>query len=76
MIGENKKSPYIIENLKLAQEGYGDSFLLKTYKKTEVKLLINDLKNDDNSEMIPTISERIDILRAIGRISCIKTCPS
>ena len=57
VIGENKKSPYIIENLKLAQEGYGDSFLLKTYKKTEAKQLIEDLKNDDGEKKVLLLSD-------------------
>ena len=57
VIGENKKSEFIIENLNLATIGYGTNFKVLTYQKNDIDKLINDIKNTTGPRKVLILSD-------------------
>ena len=57
VIGNNKKSKYILENLNLATIGYGSKFAVKTYNKNDTASLINDIKQTEGEKRVLILSD-------------------
>ena len=57
VIGNNKKSKYILENLNLATIGYGSKFAVKTYYKNDTASLINDIKQTEGEKRVLILSD-------------------
>ena len=57
VIGENKKSEFIIENLNLATIGYGTNFKVLTYQKNDIDKLIDDIKNTTGPRKVLILSD-------------------
>ena len=57
VIGENKKTKYIIENLNLAKMSIGPHFNVNEYHKNETDRLINDIKNTTGIKKVLIISD-------------------
>ncbi len=57
VIGDNKKSKFIMENLKLFTEGYQSKIALKKYSKQENEKLIEDVKATKGRKKILILSD-------------------
>ena len=57
VIGENKKTKHIIDNLNLATIGIGDHFKVRDYHKNETAKLIEDIKNTNGIKKVLIISD-------------------
>ncbi|MBO4667894.1 MAG: hypothetical protein J5666_07220 [Bacilli bacterium] len=57
VIGENKKTKHIIDNLNLASISIGSHFKVRDYHKNETSKLINDIKNTQGIKKVLVISD-------------------
>ena len=57
VIGENKKSEFILENLRRSQELNVFDFELKEYNKNDNLSLVNDIKNTDGDKKVLILSD-------------------
>ena len=57
VIGENKKTKHIIDNLKLAEISIGPHFKVNEYHKNETNRLIEDIKNTEGIKKVLIISD-------------------
>ena len=57
VIGDNKKSEYILENLDLFSKGYNSKMSFKKYKKDENDKLIEDIKKTEGRKKILILSD-------------------
>ena len=57
IIGNNKKSEFILENLRRSQETANIDFELKEYNKNDNDLLVNDIKNTQGSKKVLILSD-------------------
>ncbi len=57
IIGSNKKSEFILENLRRSQETSNIDFELKEYNKNDNELLVNDIKNTQGLKKVLILSD-------------------
>ncbi len=57
VIGKNKKQPFIVENLRLADKLYSSNFTVKEYDKNEYMELIEDIKITEGIKKVLILSD-------------------